>query len=486
MASPPSPTTSGDDHARKAFKRDRESDASSQQPTTPSEAIPTKKNRLELADAAAETAQNASTSTKKSAAASTGSQGVRHITKKAGELSTDGKPDAAVDDKDDSKGSGAPEDKAAASGAAPRKQTFGFSAFAKGSAFGNAGAGASPLSSTKPSSGSRSAFEPEPTEAPSESAAPESAAPLSAFSSSAQTAPAEPATDSAAAESSSKPVVQPKTDVDPPDTAEKRTTLSAATTSSQNASEGTPPRKQAFGFSSFSKSSAFGQAAAAGASPLTSSKSAFDAESSDSPPDQSAGPFASALSGQNASTASSSTSPRSDSPGQQAEAFRPCSGTTGEEAERTIFSARGRLFEMEAGSQNWKERGTGTIKCNVPNEARGGLFGAGRGAAEPGVGKARSPPRLVMRTEGVLRLILNVILFPGMSVELAQEKFVRFIAFEDGNLVHFAVRMAQPKVAEELFDTIKSRIPAPSTTVSAQAGTGASTKDDKDDAAEKA
>ncbi|CAD6889883.1 unnamed protein product [Tilletia caries] len=298
MTSPPSPTTSGDDHDRKAFKRDRESDPISQQPTTPSETIPAKKNRVEL----------------------------------------------------------------------PRTQAFGFSSFAKGSAFGTAAAGASALSSTTLASGSKSAFDAGSTDAPSSS--------------------------------------------------------------------------------------------------------------------KSAEPFGSSLSAQSSSAATSGTSSGSKSPA-QADVVRSSVGITGEEAERTIFSARGRLFEMEPASQNWKERGTGTIKCNVPNERVGGLFGATRGSSTPGTGKARSPPRLVMRTEGVLRLILNVILFPGMSVELAQEKFVRFVAFEDDKLVHFAVRMPQPKVAEELFDTIKSRIPASSNLPPAQSSTEQPAKQEKNDKADK-
>lgn len=50
-----------------------------------------------------------------------------------------------------------------------------------------------------------------------------------------------------------------------------------------------------------------------------------------------------------------------------------------------------------------------------------------------------------MRAEGVLRLILNVALFPGMKVELAQDKFVRFVAMEDGKLQHFAIRVSVSK-----------------------------------------
>lgn len=54
-----------------------------------------------------------------------------------------------------------------------------------------------------------------------------------------------------------------------------------------------------------------------------------------------------------------------------------------------------------------------------------------------------------MRADGVLRLILNVALFPGMSCE-RQDKWVRFSAFEDAQLSHLAVRAGSVKSAEEL------------------------------------
>lgn len=60
-----------------------------------------------------------------------------------------------------------------------------------------------------------------------------------------------------------------------------------------------------------------------------------------------------------------------------------------------------------------------------------------------------------MRSEAVLRLILNVSLFPGMSVTLAQDKFVRLSAFEDEKLKHFTIRVANAGLGRELYDSIK-------------------------------
>lgn len=47
-----------------------------------------------------------------------------------------------------------------------------------------------------------------------------------------------------------------------------------------------------------------------------------------------------------------------------------------------------------------------------------------------------------MRADGVFRVILNVALFAGMSLELAQDKFVRIVALENGELVHFAIKVS--------------------------------------------
>lgn len=148
---------------------------------------------------------------------------------------------------------------------------------------------------------------------------------------------------------------------------------------------------------------------------------------------------------------------------------------TGEEGERTIHSVRAKLYTMtKEGSKDgtWKERGTGTLRVNVPKE----LYYQQRSQQYPQLGKYPRPSvsasggsggasaaRLVMRAEGVLRLILNVRLFPGMGVELAQEKFVRFVALESGESggapCHFAVRCSNGAAGRALYEAVKGQIP---------------------------
>ncbi|PWN37908.1 uncharacterized protein FA14DRAFT_20671 [Meira miltonrushii] len=115
---------------------------------------------------------------------------------------------------------------------------------------------------------------------------------------------------------------------------------------------------------------------------------------------------------------------------------------TGEEDEFAVASVRAKLFTM-AEDQSWKERGTGTVRCNVPKVEGGGMGGA----------------RLVMRSEGVLRLILNIKLFKGIKVNLEQDKFLRIVAFEDGKPAHFALRIGNASAASQFYYTIRDHIP---------------------------
>ncbi|GLB41630.1 putative ran-binding domain containing protein [Lyophyllum shimeji] len=114
---------------------------------------------------------------------------------------------------------------------------------------------------------------------------------------------------------------------------------------------------------------------------------------------------------------------------------------TGEEDEQTVHQVRGKLFSLVNGNQ-WKERGTGTLKLNVKRVD-------GTGA------------RLVMRKEAVYALLLNVTLFPGMRCSLAQDpRYLRFTVIEDGTPTHYNLRLASAKIAKELLEEITVNIPS--------------------------
>ncbi|RHZ73289.1 hypothetical protein Glove_232g114 [Diversispora epigaea] len=109
---------------------------------------------------------------------------------------------------------------------------------------------------------------------------------------------------------------------------------------------------------------------------------------------------------------------------------------TGEENEITQHSVRAKLYYMI--EQTWKERGFGILKLNYSrNEEKS--------------------PRLVMRADSVLKVILNVALFHGMHVERSQEKFIRLFAFEGkgDSLVHLAIKLSNCNEAEDLYEAIK-------------------------------
>lgn len=78
---------------------------------------------------------------------------------------------------------------------------------------------------------------------------------------------------------------------------------------------------------------------------------------------------------------------------------------TGEENEKPVFTADSVLFEYLDGA--WKERGKGEVKVNI---------------STTGTGKAR----LVMRTRGNYRLILNASLFPDMKLTNMDKRGVTF------------------------------------------------------------
>ncbi|WWD21719.1 hypothetical protein CI109_106206 [Kwoniella shandongensis] len=112
--------------------------------------------------------------------------------------------------------------------------------------------------------------------------------------------------------------------------------------------------------------------------------------------------------------------------------------TTGEEDEETVYQTRAKLYisDKDAG---WKERGVGILKLNVRRSD-------GLGA------------RLVMRADGVFRLLLNSKLYKGLN-PMVDGKVVRMNLPHEGNFTLVSLRVGNPKVSEELADCIHEHIP---------------------------
>ncbi|KAI9308926.1 hypothetical protein BJ944DRAFT_259379 [Cunninghamella echinulata] len=132
--------------------------------------------------------------------------------------------------------------------------------------------------------------------------------------------------------------------------------------------------------------------------------------------------------------------------------IKPTEVKTGEEDEDTVYHTKAKLLILDTKTNNWKERGSGTLHINVKEIEE----------------KNTTQTRLIMRADSVYRLILNLLLFAEMKVFIMQERFVRFAGFEseqkeDGTsepkLVNYALKVANPAAAKELHDQIKSRIP---------------------------
>lgn len=109
---------------------------------------------------------------------------------------------------------------------------------------------------------------------------------------------------------------------------------------------------------------------------------------------------------------------------------------TGEEEEETVYATRVKLYIMQSDG-GWRERGVGALKLNVRrSDGLGARLGERNGngtdiEVSPGyLVTACADIVSVMRAEGVLRLVLNVSLYVGMTC-LEDGKHVRMTVFED-------------------------------------------------------
>lgn len=121
---------------------------------------------------------------------------------------------------------------------------------------------------------------------------------------------------------------------------------------------------------------------------------------------------------------------------------------TGEESEANVCQMNGKLYLFDKSTSTWVERGRGQLRLNDlrPNLTSGD--------------ENQGPTsRLIMRTAGSLRVILNSKIFPGMTVEKPTEKNVRLTAMDDQNpgLRVFLVS-GSPKDIRTLYVAINHRI----------------------------
>lgn len=111
---------------------------------------------------------------------------------------------------------------------------------------------------------------------------------------------------------------------------------------------------------------------------------------------------------------------------------------TGEENEKSVFTADSVLFEFAEGG--WKERGKGELKVNV-------LINGTRKA------------RLLMRTKGNYRLILNASLYPDMKLANMEKRGITFACINNASEVKdtlstFALKFKDGSIVEQFREAV--------------------------------
>ncbi|OKL57261.1 hypothetical protein UA08_07603 [Talaromyces atroroseus] len=128
---------------------------------------------------------------------------------------------------------------------------------------------------------------------------------------------------------------------------------------------------------------------------------------------------------------------------------------TGEEDERTYFSCKAKLFHFS--DKVWKERGVGTFKVNVkePSSDESSESDSDNEARR----KKKKSARMIMRADGVLRVMLNSPIFKGMPVgdvsgDEPKGKQLNLASVEDGKTVPLLLRLGNAESAKELYHVI--------------------------------
>ncbi|KAI5392598.1 nuclear pore complex protein NUP50A [Lathyrus oleraceus] len=119
---------------------------------------------------------------------------------------------------------------------------------------------------------------------------------------------------------------------------------------------------------------------------------------------------------------------------------------TGEENEEVVFNADSVLFEFVEGG--WKERGKGEVKVNVTSGTE-------------------KKARVLMRSKGNYRLILNARLYPEMKLTNMEKKGVTFACATEGKtgLSTFALKFRDGSIVEDFKAAITAHKGEASTTV---------------------
>lgn len=119
---------------------------------------------------------------------------------------------------------------------------------------------------------------------------------------------------------------------------------------------------------------------------------------------------------------------------------------SGEESEEVLYQVNAKLYQLTDLKLGWKERGVGFIKVNK--------------------NKTTDKARLVMRSRGILKVILNLPLVKGFKIQrgfpgsLQSEKFLRITAVDDNKApLQYALKTGKEETARELYDHVVKLVP---------------------------
>ncbi|CAI4064649.1 hypothetical protein SKDZ_09G1030 [Saccharomyces kudriavzevii ZP591] len=120
---------------------------------------------------------------------------------------------------------------------------------------------------------------------------------------------------------------------------------------------------------------------------------------------------------------------------------------SGEESEECIYQVNAKLYQLSKIEEGWKERGVGVIKINKSKQDN-------------------EKTRIVMRSRGILKVILNIQLVKGFTVQkgftgsLQSEKFIRLLGVDNnGDPAQYAIKTGKKETTDELYNTIVKSVP---------------------------
>ncbi|XP_031350673.1 ran-binding protein 3 isoform X3 [Photinus pyralis] len=113
---------------------------------------------------------------------------------------------------------------------------------------------------------------------------------------------------------------------------------------------------------------------------------------------------------------------------------------TGEEGEKNIIQITCKLFAFDKSAGSWQERGRGILRLNDQETADG------------------SQSRLVFRVTGSLRVVLNTKIWAEMTIELASNKSIRFMAFDTSGEIKVFLLTGSPDDIKQLYKLLEVRL----------------------------